>query len=290
MLLARPAMRAIAGCCAAGLVIAAVAVVAAVAEANVATRAIPLPKCSLEPYPCGECSSHHGCGCGACVMDEYATCVVNETAPGGGICGMECAPGTTIFSCGLSCLQCLPDSGYDPGYSPWLSTLCVIFVVGGLASLMVLNCVRRTGMILRYRRFRRWIQHPTVETLGRDLDRRTLSRRACDAGEDLPEGLECSVCLSEFSPTEFVRTLPCPAAGERGHSFHRECIDRWLWTNRKCPLCNADCAQLMGLRVHTAEPSEPVAQPAAGSHPDIELQDGQASGASVPLTTAASPS
>lgn len=254
-----------------------------------ATRAIPLPKCSLDPFPCGECEFYHGCSCGACVMDEYANCFMNETEVSGGSCGMECAPGTSVVSCGLNCLECMPETGLNPGYSPWLSALCVLFVVGGLASLMMLNCVRRTGMILHYRRFRRWLKHPTIEALGRDLDRRTLSRRASAAREDLPEGSECSVCLSEFSPAELVRTMPCPAAGERGHSFHRECIDRWLWTNRKCPLCNADCSELMGLRAWPAQPSEPVAQPAAGSPPDIELQDGQASGASEPLTTVAGP-
>ncbi|VDP01157.1 unnamed protein product [Soboliphyme baturini] len=42
---------------------------------------------------------------------------------------------------------------------------------------------------------------------------------------------KCPICLSEFERNEFVRTLPC------NHPFHIACIDRWLITNKKCPIC-----------------------------------------------------
>uniref|UniRef100_A0A915HWT2 RING-type E3 ubiquitin transferase n=1 Tax=Romanomermis culicivorax TaxID=13658 RepID=A0A915HWT2_ROMCU len=42
---------------------------------------------------------------------------------------------------------------------------------------------------------------------------------------------KCPVCLSEFENDEHVRYLPC------NHWFHVDCIDRWLSTNKKCPVC-----------------------------------------------------
>jgi len=45
------------------------------------------------------------------------------------------------------------------------------------------------------------------------------------------EGLECSICLAEYSDGNSLRRLPC------GHNFHRKCIDKWLQRNKRCPLC-----------------------------------------------------
>jgi hypothetical protein len=46
-------------------------------------------------------------------------------------------------------------------------------------------------------------------------------------------GLEttCSICLSDYVPSDEVRTLPCD------HLFHKGCIDVWLAHHKTCPLC-----------------------------------------------------
>ena len=51
---------------------------------------------------------------------------------------------------------------------------------------------------------------------------------------------ECAICLSDFSPGERLRPLPCK------HVFHASCIDRWLigrcateLVQPTCPLCKA---------------------------------------------------
>lgn len=45
---------------------------------------------------------------------------------------------------------------------------------------------------------------------------------------------KCTICLSYFEDDEDVRRLPCM------HLFHVECVDQWLVTNKRCPICRVD--------------------------------------------------
>eukprot|EP00929_Paragymnodinium_shiwhaense_P088733 TRINITY_DN49050_c0_g1_i1.p1 TRINITY_DN49050_c0_g1~~TRINITY_DN49050_c0_g1_i1.p1 ORF type:complete len:314 (+),score=32.05 TRINITY_DN49050_c0_g1_i1:79-1020(+) len=59
----------------------------------------------------------------------------------------------------------------------------------------------------------------------------TVSRLPCLTARECLVS-QCHVCLCELSPSTRVVRLPC------GHSFHPECISRWLTQcNGKCPLC-----------------------------------------------------
>uniref|UniRef100_A0A0C9QIA6 RING-type E3 ubiquitin transferase n=1 Tax=Fopius arisanus TaxID=64838 RepID=A0A0C9QIA6_9HYME len=51
-------------------------------------------------------------------------------------------------------------------------------------------------------------------------------------GDDAVE--KCTICLSEFEDCESVRRLPCM------HLFHKDCVDQWLCTNKRCPICRVD--------------------------------------------------
>jgi len=58
--------------------------------------------------------------------------------------------------------------------------------------------------------------------------------------EEEEEEATCAICLMEFLEGDELRTLPC------SHSYHLECIDRWLTHNIEdrielpsCPLCKA---------------------------------------------------
>ena len=42
----------------------------------------------------------------------------------------------------------------------------------------------------------------------------------------------CVICISSFEVGQIVREIVC------GHEFHKECIDKWLNANIKCPICN----------------------------------------------------
>ncbi|VVC25107.1 Zinc finger, RING-type,Zinc finger, RING/FYVE/PHD-type [Cinara cedri] len=57
-------------------------------------------------------------------------------------------------------------------------------------------------------------------------------KRSSDEMEDNTE--KCTICLSDFEDTEDVRRLPCM------HLFHIECIDQWLSSNKRCPICRVD--------------------------------------------------
>ncbi|CAM1306934.1 RNF38 (predicted) [Pycnogonum litorale] len=46
----------------------------------------------------------------------------------------------------------------------------------------------------------------------------------------------CVVCMSEFERRQTLRVLPC------SHEFHSKCIDKWLKTNRTCPICRGDAS------------------------------------------------
>ncbi|KAI4385036.1 hypothetical protein MLD38_003107 [Melastoma candidum] len=67
-------------------------------------------------------------------------------------------------------------------------------------------------------------------------------------GSDKDElALECPVCLSLFEDGDAARVLPnCK------HSFHAECIDKWLGSNATCPVCRAGATPR--LRMESREP------------------------------------
>ncbi|CAM9506754.1 unnamed protein product [Scytosiphon promiscuus] len=68
------------------------------------------------------------------------------------------------------------------------------------------------------------------------------------------EGLEedsCAVCLFDYQAEDELRHLPCK------HAFHKLCLDKWLATNRSCPICRA-------LRVQSPDVEENAAISTAG--------------------------
>ncbi|XP_043937930.1 E3 ubiquitin-protein ligase RNF165 isoform X2 [Protopterus annectens] len=50
----------------------------------------------------------------------------------------------------------------------------------------------------------------------------------CDTDE------KCTICLCMLEDGEDVRRLPCM------HLFHQVCVDQWLATSKKCPICRVD--------------------------------------------------
>lgn len=77
-------------------------------------------------------------------------------------------------------------------------------------------------------------------------------------GEGLVEGVECSVCLSEFVEDERLRLLP-----KCSHAFHVRCIDTWLKCHSNCPMCRANVAGTI--------PSPPQPPLLAGEAESVEV-------------------
>ncbi|GLH01139.1 E3 ubiquitin-protein ligase RNF181 homolog [Gryllus bimaculatus] len=48
------------------------------------------------------------------------------------------------------------------------------------------------------------------------------------------EQTSCVVCMCDFESRQLLRVLPC------AHEFHAKCVDKWLKTNRTCPICRGD--------------------------------------------------
>merc|ERR1719495_3045413 len=46
----------------------------------------------------------------------------------------------------------------------------------------------------------------------------------------------CVVCMCDFEIRQSLRILPC------SHEFHSKCVDKWLKSNRTCPICRGDAA------------------------------------------------
>ncbi|XP_068521351.1 E3 ubiquitin-protein ligase ARK2C isoform X3 [Anas acuta] len=59
-------------------------------------------------------------------------------------------------------------------------------------------------------------------------------------GEKLDTDEKCTICLSMLEDGEDVRRLPCM------HLFHQVCVDRWLATSKKCPICRVDIETQLG--------------------------------------------
>jgi len=49
----------------------------------------------------------------------------------------------------------------------------------------------------------------------------------------------CVVCMYDIEARQTVRVLPC------NHIFHSRCVDKWLKTNRTCPICRRDAAEFL---------------------------------------------
>ena len=83
------------------------------------------------------------------------------------------------------------------------------------------------------------IREHTVEGRFRELKRPKLDKTASGEPSTVEQPASqneearnvCPICLENFKEKERIRTLPC------FHIYHVRCIDRWLKSNSKCPIC-----------------------------------------------------
>lgn len=59
----------------------------------------------------------------------------------------------------------------------------------------------------------------------------------------------CGICLEDYAKGDSKKCLSCP------HSFHKECIDRWLKRVASCPICKKEVEMYQPEKVERKPPS-----------------------------------
>ncbi|KAI5705631.1 hypothetical protein M8J75_000463 [Diaphorina citri] len=57
-----------------------------------------------------------------------------------------------------------------------------------------------------------------------------------NASKHQSDQTSCVVCMCDFETSQVLRGLPC------SHEFHAKCVDKWLKSNRTCPICRGDAS------------------------------------------------
>ncbi|XP_076949175.1 RING-H2 finger protein ATL51-like [Bidens hawaiensis] len=160
-----------------------------------------------------------------------------------GICSIYCPQWCYIIFSPLPPFQS-GDDGSNMNFFP-----LIIVVIGIIASAFFL--VSYHTIISKYCKRRENQLTPSVESENRNqstthdqwqhattgLDESLIKSIAVCRymkGDEVVEGSDCAVCLSEFQDGESVRLLP-----KCGHAFHLPCIDTWLRSHSNCPLCRS---------------------------------------------------
>eukprot|EP01113_Clastostelium_recurvatum_P040092 TRINITY_DN6201_c0_g1_i5.p1 TRINITY_DN6201_c0_g1~~TRINITY_DN6201_c0_g1_i5.p1 ORF type:complete len:420 (+),score=75.91 TRINITY_DN6201_c0_g1_i5:85-1344(+) len=60
---------------------------------------------------------------------------------------------------------------------------------------------------------------------------RVLPAKRYRTGVIPKDDASCAICLDDYEEGMAIRFLPCR------HHFHRDCVDKWLVTNKSCPFC-----------------------------------------------------
>ncbi|XP_048226256.1 RING-H2 finger protein ATL51 isoform X2 [Ricinus communis] len=186
-----------------------------------------------------------------------------------GICSIYCPqwcyiifPPPPPFNLGGS------DDGGDSGtdFSP-----LIIAIIGILASAFIL--VSYYTIISKYCRRRNndedsmtyEVSNESLQGAGNGgLDEtliKSITVRIYKKGDGFIEGMDCSVCLTEFQENDSLRLLP-----KCNHAFHLPCIDTWLKSHASCPLCRAHIASANILLAQAQQqlpppPSPPTQEP-----------------------------
>ncbi|KAF8544841.1 hypothetical protein BDD12DRAFT_722859 [Trichophaea hybrida] len=66
------------------------------------------------------------------------------------------------------------------------------------------------------------------------------------------EGIDCAVCKEDLELDEQVTTLPCH------HSYHFDCVSKWLEAHDTCPICRHPITPEERRRQPPAQPTSPT--------------------------------
>ncbi|KAK2144076.1 hypothetical protein LSH36_788g02017 [Paralvinella palmiformis] len=70
-----------------------------------------------------------------------------------------------------------------------------------------------------------------------DIEQLPSYRFQAEGRKTLMDQTSCVVCMYDFENKQLLRVLPC------NHEFHAKCVDKWLKSNRTCPICRQDASE-----------------------------------------------
>ena len=83
-----------------------------------------------------------------------------------------------------------------------------------------------------------------------DIKLSSLNQKLIDSSET---ELQCTICLDNIKPDDFIVNLPC------NHLYHKNCIRNWFINNNTCPVCRINIpAQIRNLEVSISETNDQV--------------------------------
>ncbi|KAJ1349790.1 hypothetical protein KIN20_005441 [Parelaphostrongylus tenuis] len=89
----------------------------------------------------------------------------------------------------------------------------------------------------------------------------------------------CPICLDEYTEGTELRVLFC------GHEFHPKCVDPWLLSNRRCPLCQFDVVYKQYPKVEALTKNRLTSPSCEGSPLESLLHNSQPPAETPPLST-----
>ncbi|ELU11354.1 hypothetical protein CAPTEDRAFT_180387 [Capitella teleta] len=96
------------------------------------------------------------------------------------------------------------------------------------------SCIERNTISYRYKTRATPPQDDAHATSSSPKNTTAAEATATAADSDVDTSERCTICLSDFEDSDEVRRLPCM------HLFHIGCVDTWLSSNRRCPICRVD--------------------------------------------------
>ena len=76
----------------------------------------------------------------------------------------------------------------------------------------------------------------------RDVFKHGLQKYQKIKADDEILGNECCICLQPYAVNQYKRKLH-----KCGHTFHKKCIDKWLWRSEEmsCPVCRVSYEDIL---------------------------------------------
>ncbi|GLJ39042.1 hypothetical protein SUGI_0795960 [Cryptomeria japonica] len=134
---------------------------------------------------------------------------------------------------GKMIIEASPSPSQQPDFSPYIAEDTLVGLVVCLSAFI--SILSFVSAFMRLHIWRSREEHVTTMITNAGLKKAAIEALSAVIYSKLDSKLnttECPICLADFMDGERVRVLP-----KCRHSFHMECVDRWLLSHFSCPTC-----------------------------------------------------